>query len=132
MEIKKFKKFKELLGKAHASHPIEDYILEQIKDVPPLPEGWEYITEFDRRFNFEKKCWEYVATMTPKQSAIVNGAVSAQCGDNRFEIIAKAKADILAKTNIESRPEEMAVLDSILYRCWQMGWLGKYEPKEGE
>ena len=50
-----------------------------------------------------------------------------QCGDNRFWIIDRAKKDILAKTNIESSPEEMKVLDSFLFRCWQMGWLSKYD-----
>lgn len=50
------------------------------------------------------------------------------CGDNRFEIIQKAKDALLASTNIESSPEEVAVLDNILFRAWQMGWLDKYEP----
>lgn len=45
------------------------------------------------------------------------------CGDDRFELIDKAKEKLLECTNIESRPEEVAVLDSILFRCWQMGWL---------
>lgn len=49
------------------------------------------------------------------------------CGDNRFEIIAKAKADLLKSTNIAMRADEMACLDSFLFRCWQMGWLEKYE-----
>lgn len=49
------------------------------------------------------------------------------CGDNRFEIIAKAKKDILESTNINTSPEEMKNLDSFLFRCWQMGWLQKYE-----
>lgn len=31
------------------------------------------------------------------------------------------------KPNIESSPEEMKVLDSFLFRCWQMGWLSKYD-----
>ena len=44
------------------------------------------------------------------------------CSDDRFELIAKAKTKLLESTNIESRPEEVAVLDSILFRCWQMGW----------
>lgn len=48
------------------------------------------------------------------------------CGDNRFEIIAKAKEDIL-KTNITSSPDEMKCLDRFLFRCWQMGWLKQYE-----
>lgn len=50
------------------------------------------------------------------------------CGDNRFEIIAKAKQALLDSTNIDTSPDEMAVLDEILFRCWQMGWLDKYDP----
>lgn len=49
------------------------------------------------------------------------------CGDNRFEIIDKAKEALIESTNIETSPEEMAVLDNFLFRCWQMGWLDKYE-----
>lgn len=49
---------------------------------------------------------------------------------SQFEIIAKAKADLLDSTNIESSPEEMAVLDDFLFRCWQMGWLVKYEEQD--
>ena len=49
------------------------------------------------------------------------------CGDNRFKIIAKAKENLLKSTNIETNPEEMAVLDGFLFRCWQMGWLNKYD-----
>ena len=45
------------------------------------------------------------------------------CDDDRFELIAKAKRKLLECTNIENRPEEVAVLDNILFRCWQMGWL---------
>lgn len=43
------------------------------------------------------------------------------CGDNRFEIIDKAKKDLIFSTNIESRPEEMKVIDDFLFRAWQMG-----------
>ena len=48
-------------------------------------------------------------------------------GDNRFEIIAKAKHAILEGTNIDTSEDEMKVLDNILFRCWQMGWLDKYD-----
>ena len=48
------------------------------------------------------------------------------CGDNRFILIDKAKQDLLKKTNIESDKKQMEVLDSFLFRCWQMGWLEKY------
>ena len=53
-----------------------------------------------------------------------------QCGDNRFEVIEKAKKHLLSSTNIESRKEEMKVLDNFLFRCWQMGWLKQYEDAE--
>lgn len=48
------------------------------------------------------------------------------CGDNSFEIIAKAKEDILLSTNINTSEDEMKVLDNFLFRYWQMGWLNKY------
>lgn len=51
-------------------------------------------------------------------------------GDNRFEIIAKAKHAILDSTNIETDEDEMKVLDNILFRCWQMGWLDKYDNQQ--
>ena len=57
------------------------------------------------------------------------------CGDDRFEIIAKAKAHLLEATNIDMSPKEMEVLDNFLFRCWQMGWLDRYaeqtEPQRG-
>lgn len=49
------------------------------------------------------------------------------CGDNRFAIINEAKRDIIESTNISDSPDEMKVLDSFLFRCWQMGWLRKYD-----
>lgn len=55
------------------------------------------------------------------------GAIMA--GDNRFEVIAKARKDITEATNIEMSPKEMEVLDNFLFRCWQMGWLNKYDVK---
>ena len=53
------------------------------------------------------------------------------CGDNRFEIIAKAKKNLLESTNIHTSEDEMKALDRYLFRCWQMGWLERYDkPKE--
>lgn len=49
------------------------------------------------------------------------------CGDNRFEIIARAKKALLEGTNIDMCADEMAVIDNILFRCWQMGWLDRYD-----
>lgn len=58
--------------------------------------------------------------------------MTAICGDNRFEIIDKAKKDLIESTNIEMSPDEMKVIDNFLFRCWQMGWLDKYEEKQNE
>lgn len=49
------------------------------------------------------------------------------CDDNRFELIAKYKQELVEATNIESSPDEMSVIDNILFRFWQMGWLEKLE-----
>ena len=54
------------------------------------------------------------------------------CGDNRFEITAKAKQALIESTNIEISPKEMEVLDSFLFRCWQMGWLDNYDKAGGQ
>lgn len=49
------------------------------------------------------------------------------CGDNRFEVIARAKEHLLNSTNIYTSEDEMKVLDSFLFRCWQKGWLRQYD-----
>lgn len=49
------------------------------------------------------------------------------CNDNRFEVIGRAKEHLLKATNIDTSPDEMKVLDSFLFRCWQMGWLDRYD-----
>lgn len=53
--------------------------------------------------------------------------MSDLCNDNRFELIEKYKKKLIEATNIETAPDEMAVLDNILFRFWQMGWLDKLE-----
>lgn len=45
------------------------------------------------------------------------------CGDNRFEIIESAKQKLIECTNISTSPDEMKVIDNILYRMWQMDFL---------
>lgn len=53
-----------------------------------------------------------------------------KCGDNRFEIIEKAKKDLVESTNISSSEEEMKVIDNFLFRCWQMDWLDNYNDEQ--
>ena len=52
------------------------------------------------------------------------------CTDNRFELIDRYKQKLIESTNIETAPDEMAVLDSILFRFWQMGWLDILEAQK--
>ena len=52
------------------------------------------------------------------------------CTDGRFELIEKYRKKLIDSTNIETAQDEMAVLDSILFRIWQMGWLDKLEQPE--
>lgn len=54
------------------------------------------------------------------------------CTDNRFELIEKYKKELIESTNIETDPEEMKVIDNILFRFWQMGWLDKLELTSAE
>lgn len=54
--------------------------------------------------------------------------MSYVCGDNRFEIIQRAKDDLIHATTVGGSPDEMKVLDSFLFRAWCMGWLNMYEP----
>ena len=49
--------------------------------------------------------------------------MSDMCDDNRFELIEKYKKELIEATNIETAPDEMKVLDDLLFRFWQMGWL---------
>lgn len=58
--------------------------------------------------------------------------MSEMCGDNRFELIGEFKGKLIENTNIESSPEEMAVLDNILFRIWQMGWLDRLKAMQGD
>ncbi len=49
--------------------------------------------------------------------------MSDMCDDNRFDLIEKYKKKLIEATNIETASDEMTVLDDILFRFWQMGWL---------
>lgn len=54
------------------------------------------------------------------------------CNDNRFELIEKYKKKLIESTNIETSPEEMQVIDNILFRFWQMDWLDKLEQSSAQ
>lgn len=51
------------------------------------------------------------------------------CTDNRFEVIEEYKQKLIECTNIEMAQDEMAVIDNILFRFWQMGWLPAAQPE---
>lgn len=48
-------------------------------------------------------------------------------GDNRFELIKKYKQYIIDKTDILNSPDELKVLDTILLRLWELGFLNNLE-----
>lgn len=50
------------------------------------------------------------------------------CSDKRFEIIEKVKNHLLEATNIQ--PKEIEVLDSILFRLWQLRYFDNVEVEE--
>lgn len=50
--------------------------------------------------------------------------------DNRYELIGKYKKKLIESTNIETSEDEMKVIDNILFRMWQMGWLDRLEKQE--
>ena len=58
--------------------------------------------------------------------------------DNRYDLIEKYKKELVENTNIETSEKEMEVIDNIMFRLWQMGWLDilekadAYEARRGE
>lgn len=53
--------------------------------------------------------------------------MSEICTDDRFELIQKYKEKLIQGTNIETAKDEVNVIDNILFRFWQMGWLESLE-----
>lgn len=51
------------------------------------------------------------------------------CTDGRFEMIERVKTKLIEATNIETADDEMKVIDNILFRFWQMGWLDMIDEK---
>ena len=43
-----------------------------------------------------------------------------KCTDGRFEMIDRVKKVLIDSTNIETSKEDMAAIDSILFRFWQI------------
>lgn len=114
---------------------IEDYydgtmniIVKTIEDKEEI----RFYFNHEGKYNHSKECLLFPSkdnrdwsTFKPQKEHICE-----VCSDNRFEIIEKAKKDLLDSTNIETSTDEMKVLDNFLFRCWQMGWLKKYETKQ--
>jgi DNA-directed RNA polymerase subunit M/transcription elongation factor TFIIS len=60
-----------------------------------------------------------------KRSKNMSGEV---CSDNRFEIIEKVKNHLIESTNITQK--ELEVVDSILFRLWQLRYFENVEVEE--
>jgi len=103
----------------------------------PGKDKWELLTKNNRCSNYMGKgvvATEMISPVTSgnteeqenckdkKELKLINIVVC----DDRFEVIARAKKHIIKVTNIEQSPDEMKVLDSFLFRCWQIGWLDRF------
>ena len=53
-----------------------------------------------------------------------------KCIDKREKLIQKYKDKLLEGTNIHTSQKEIEVIDNILFRLWQMGWLRVLEDNE--
>lgn len=84
------------------------------------------ISDMDRRFGRSDSC-DYIRMAIEMRHGTGECRMNDLCDDNRFELIEKYKKELIEATNIETSPDEMKVLDNILFRFWQMGWLDKLE-----
>ena len=84
--------------------------------------------ERGRRSSVPRIC--FTLQHMPEREQAQKGKIMNLCDDNRIITIKKAKQALIKGTNIEDSPEEMKVLDNILFRCWQMGWLDRYDPQK--
>lgn len=93
-------------------------------------EEYEHVHVFTEEGHYNDECDDEFDLVIveeveePEEHGQYNGDV---CGDNRFEIIDAAKKHLLDATNINTSPKEMEVLDTFLFRCWQMGWLKDFD-----
>lgn len=137
-----FRKYKCL----HDYYPFGEprsYTAGKIYDVLRDDQGVEWITNdnghselfgyFSNHFELVVESENKLEEIPPKLSLISPKEIhDSVCGDNRFEIIEAAKKALLEKTNIETSPNEMNVLDTFLFRCWQMKWLKQYDKTKKE
>ena len=115
--------------------------LKKQKEQKPsdLPAGFYYIDGkgnkyYSKEFRCSNELGGYVSLKVAEQKPVEGKeytspdcGTSACCDDERFEIIAQAKKDIIEKTNIAENElsMELPLLDGILMRVWQVGWLNK-------
>lgn len=75
---------------------------------------------------------EYSITMKGLNSTVTKEMLDKPydcCTDGRFEMIERVKNYLKEATNIETDEDEMKVIDNILFRFWQMGWLDMIDEK---
>ncbi len=118
---------------ATLGRPTCEYVIEDnMNESEGMGDVWLRCTNCDTCYDYYADDWLLKMPHCPKCGATVKGGAMMSdettelfdvCGDDRFEMIGCAKDELFEFTNINDSPEEVAVLDSILFRCWQMGWL---------
>ena len=62
------KKMLEMSGKTpNYLDTVVDHIMDQVRKLPELPQGWVYEFSFDEVYNYEIKGWEYKIIAVPVQ-----------------------------------------------------------------
>lgn len=118
------REYKDWIVRYYASH----------EDIPKGHSDGEILRELvhceDCRF-YEpenKQCKMVIGTWFPEEycnSSERKEEMGDTCTDGRFEMIEKAKRELIEATDITQSPKEMEALDDILFRLYQMGWLQK-------
>ncbi len=110
---------------APGSHTTKEEALDWLEKQKEYPTNEEMLRTL--RAEYEKGVADTIAKYEQKEQKPAEPCDDLCCGDDRFKIIGEAKKDIIEKTNIAENEfsMELPLLDGILTRVWQVGWLNK-------
>lgn len=98
-------------------------LVEEQKPIDPCDASWDA---------YYQRGYQRGLEVGRKEQKPIESCDGICCGDDRFKIIGEAKKDIIEKTNIAENKlsMELPLLDGILTRVWQTGWLNKKQKPE--
>ena len=124
-----------IVGHVEEDEPSVDELVEIVKNInkPKTRKetgNCEEIEVLDEKNDIRDL--EYSITMKGLNSTVTKEMLDKFhdcCTDGRFEMIERVKNYLKEATNIETDEDEMEVIDNILFRFWQMGWLEMIDEK---